>query len=540
MRTRSVIHVWKASLVLLTACTAALCQGCREPSLSPPAAVEAPKSGTPPPATVPAIQPKWVFLEGSVKGVPFWSEPFQSLALRQKQALSPGGSNILVTLKDPGISGASGASVAVLSFTDQWHHPTVFFSADENWMKNYNVMMPLGWVADFGCLFVVGYEQIDGPHVGRRGISIRQGDLRTGKAEETGFIDLANGILHSADFVKDLGKAYFHVSGSIWEYDAADRELRNVKDNLPAESALFRPALSPQRESFVCGYDEPGKAGVYLMDAATGEETELLPAGEAFSFYPQWSPDGKWVSALTVGRKPGAIGSGLDAYDVYPAEDGPTGAARRLTVKNPADGTTLLAEAGGKLISWGTWSIDSKKLYFLAGEPGSVGIHGPDITYDSLYCLDVNTGRVVKIADLGALSDQLQGPIRHIYPVGGTERGVILNVRSGDASDPHYSVWYVEEGNLPRKIEDGEWEVPFGVASCGGTMAGFVRSAGDYSFWVVGPQGPQELVDRVVRVVCSGETFTRFDLLTWDRDRVFAVASNDETGRSVVMGFRVR
>lgn len=332
-------------------------------------------------------------------------------------------------------------------------------------------------------------------------------------------------------------------SGTIWEYDIKSSSLRIVRDDLPVASALFRPGLSSQGTWFVCGGGEPGKAGVYLVDAATGEETWLLPAGDTFSFYPEWSPDGKWVSALTAGRKPGATGSGVDAYDAYPAEDGPAATARRLTVKGAADGTTWVTDAGGKLISWPTWSIDSKKVYFMAGQPGEVGIHGPDVSFDSLYSLDVGNGKVAKVADLEALSEQLQRRIIGVWPTGGTERGVAFNVFAGESEERNHSVWYAGDTDPPRKIADGEWRVPFGVATCGDSMVGFVRDirvGGDYSLWAVGPNGPQELVDNIMKTACPGERFTALELLTWDDERVFAVASNREAGKSTVLGFRVR
>ena len=498
------------------------------------------------PSTAPVARPKSPFLVADLTGIPLRTEPSAAMQIRQRQTLSPGGSSLLLALQEHTMSGPRSESVAAYSFTDQWKHPTVFFSAGQDWAKDYNLVMPLGWVTDTSCLFLVGYRQVDGPHAGSQGISIRQGDLVTGKAEETGFIDRDSEVLHSAAFLKDRGRAYLHVSGvtsgAIWEYDVKSQSLRVVRDDLPVTSALFQPDLSSQGTWFVCGGGEPGKAGVYLIDAATGEETWLLPARDAFGFYPQWSPDGKWVSALTAGRKAGATGSGVDAYDVYPAEDGPAATARKLTVKSAVDGTTWVADAGGKLISWPFWSVDSKKVYFMAGEPGKVGIHGPDVSWDTLHSLDVGSGEVAEIANLVALSTQVQGPVRYIALIGGTERGVVLNIHisAGEPEERNDSVWYAGDTDPPRKIADGKWDVSFGVATCGDKMAGFVRDirvGGDYSLWAVGPNGPEELATDILKTARPGEKFTALDLLTWDADRVFAVAYSYETGRSTVLGF---
>ncbi|MGE5580302.1 MAG: TolB family protein [Bacillota bacterium] len=492
-------------------------------------------------------QPNPPFLVASLEQIPLWSDSAVSMELRQMETLSPDRLNVLLTFQDYTQPGpARGVAVVSRSLTVSEKDPWEFFSAGEEWVKDYNLAMPLGWVTDTSCLFLVGYDQVDGPHSGAKGISIRQADLLTGKAAEVGFIDKEHGILRSASFLKDRGKAYLHVSGapgSIWEYDVKSRTLRIVRDDLPAISALFHPEILPRGTLFACGSEEPAKAGIHLIDAATGEERLFLPVGETFSFYPQWSPDGKWVSALTAGRKPGATGSGLDAYDVYPAEDGPAATARKLTVKSIVDGTTWVADAGGKLISWPIWSVDSKRVYFLAGEPGQITHHGPEIAWDSLYSIDLASGAVTESIGFEAISAQVRGEKGYVDLVGGTEHGVVINVASWESGETDYSVWYASIAGPPRKFADGQWEVPFGVATCGGNMAGFVRDlrvGGDYSLWTVGPDGPKALSTCILETTCPGQDVTALNLLTWDDNLVLAVAFSYKTGRSTIMGFRTR
>lgn len=537
------------AVAVVVACLTAVSQGCAEPERPEPSPVPPSLAPVPPaPPAVPVAGSKSLFLKADLTGVLWWTDPGVSMLLRQEQTLSPGGSSLLLTLQEPATSGSGAVSIAAYSFTDQWQDPAVFFNAGPDWVEDYSLAMPLGWVTDRSCLFLVGYEQVDGPHAGSRGISIRQGDLVTGRAVETGFIESDYGILFSAAFMEEQGKAYLHVSGasgSIWEYDVKTQSLRIVRDDLPENSSLFQPELSSQGTWFVAGGGEPDKSGVYLIDAATGEETWLLQAGDTFSFYPLWSPDGKWVSALTASRKPDATGSGIGAYDAYPAEDGPAAVATKLTVTNVVDSTTRVTEAGGELISWPTWSIDSKKVYFLASKPGRVGIHGPEVSWDSLYSLDVATGEVGEIADLRVLSSQVQGTVRYVNLVGGTQHGVVFNLCSTDSQWSFHSVWYAEDGNPLRKIADGEWQVPFGVAACGDRLVGFVRDVrlgGGYSLWALGPDGPEEIASDILQMACPGENFTTLELLTWDSDRVFAVAYSytNKTGKSSVLGFRVR
>ncbi len=60
-------------------------------------------------------------------------------------------------------------------------------------------------------------------------LSIRQGALGKHNAEEAGLIPLENGILHSAWFRNGSGKACFHASEVIWEYDVESHALKVLK-----------------------------------------------------------------------------------------------------------------------------------------------------------------------------------------------------------------------------------------------------------------------------------------------------------------------
>lgn len=126
--------------------------------------------------------------------------------------------------------------------------------------------------------------------------------------------------------------------------------------------------------------------------------------------------------------------------------------------------------------------------------------------------------------------------------VGGTEHGVVINVDSRESGETDYSVWYASIAGPPRKFADGEWEVPFGIANCGGNLAGFVRglrAGGDYSLWTVGPDGPKALSTGILDTTCPGQDVTVLNLLTWDDDRILAVAFSYKTGRSTILGFRI-
>lgn len=64
------------------------------------------------------------------------------------------------------------------------------------------------------------------------------------------------------------------------------------------------------------------------------------------------------------------------------------------------------------------------------------------------------------------------GSLRHIYAVGGTKDGCILNVTAGN--EFHYgSVWCTGEAIPSSTMCDGEWMVSFAVVNCGGRIEGF-------------------------------------------------------------------
>ncbi len=463
---------------------------------------------------------RMAFSRGSVGGVHYVTEPYKSYSQRQEAAICPDGNGFLVTVKND-----DGVHVWVLTLTDHWRYPTVFFSAQKDWADGSNILLPLGWRTDETCLFVVGYDQIDGPHAGERGISIRQGALGKHNAEEAGFIPLENGILHSAWFRNGSDKAYFHASKVIWEYDVESQMLEALKQQLPPDdSPLVNPSFSPSGEFLAYGsYEDNHDAdrfhepGIYLLDLKTGDESVILPVGDTFSFYPKWSPDGDWISACTASRNGAfsALGSWIYDYDIFPGTDDPADVARSLTVRNVRSGKTWTAEVEGKLIFSATWSVDSEKVYFMTGEAGQVGASGPRMKYDGLYFLDVNNGTVGQAASFNVLTELIsesQGALRHIYPVGGTKDCCILNVTA--VNEFHYgSVWCAGEHAPLSKMCDGEWIVPFGVANCGGTMAGFVKQDHGYSFWRVGLGGPEQLS----RNVSPGRSFTRMELLGWAR-----------------------
>jgi hypothetical protein len=462
------------------------------------------------------------FSGGSVGGVYYVTEPYTSYSLRQEAAVCPDGNSFLVTVKND-----DGVHVWVLTLSEHWRYPTVFFSAQEAWANGRNILLPLGWTTDETCLFVVGYDQIDGLHAGERGVSIRQGTLGKDNAEEAGFVSLENGILHSAWYRNGSDKAYFHASEVIWEYDVKSQTLEALKQDLPPDdSPLVNPLFSPSGEFLIYGSygdnrnaDKPGggELGVYLVDLKTGDETVILPVGDTFSFYPRWSPDGNWISAYTASRN-GHVSSPdswIYDYDIYSGTDGPAGVARSLTVRNVKTDKTWTAEVEDKLIFAATWSVDSEKVYFMTGEAGPVGASGPRMNYDSLYFLDVNNGTVGQAAGFSVLTELIsesQGPLQHVYPVGGTKDCFILNVMAG-GHESHDSVWCAGKDIPLSKMCDGEWIAPFGVANCGGTMAGFVKQDQGYSFWKVDAGGPEQLS----RNVSPGRPFTRMELLGWSR-----------------------
>jgi Tol biopolymer transport system component len=139
-----------------------------------------------------------------------------------------------------------------------------------------------------------------------------------------------------------------------------------------AQPAAGAPTWSPDGNSVI--FFELGDLGldrtarILLLDLHT-RQVSVLPASEGL-FSPRWSPDGRYVVAVTVDPRK------LMLFDFR---------ARKWSEL-----------VNGSLVAWPEWSTDSKYVFYIADPPGSF-----DIDSLVLYSrVDINSHRVERVANL--------------------------------------------------------------------------------------------------------------------------------------------
>ena len=206
--------------------------------------------------------------------------------------------------------------------------PVVLRSVDRQWtIDNGLEYIPIGWLSDNECLFVSSGKQDQGKHRNKQVISVLAGDITQKQVRELAFIPLEYALVRNAALDTEHNMLILDASNSIITVDLESYAVNTVKQEPPTFQGSLAAELSPDRTAAVYNLHEEGKNGVYMLDLGTAAETPLIPSGDTMSFYPVWSPDGQYVAAYTVARKPGA-GSG-EAIDTSamnyetPGEDSP-------------------------------------------------------------------------------------------------------------------------------------------------------------------------------------------------------------------------
>ena len=152
------------------------------------------------------------------------------------------------------------------------------------------------------------------------------------------------------------------VSASGGGYEALLKETRNTAD----------PSWSPDGARLVFGREpdlmgkENGPRNLQFIDLGT-HKTEVVPNSDGL-FSPRWSPDGRWIVALTLDQKV------LMLYDVSAKR------WKQLAVTSVADPV---------------WSADSKAVY----------IHAFQLSGDPILRVDAPDGTLHTVADLKSFRD---------------------------------------------------------------------------------------------------------------------------------------
>ena len=162
--------------------------------------------------------------------------------------------------------------------------------------------------------------------------------------------------------------AYADSNGDIYIWDTKSHQSKPLQGASDPNLSETMPSWSPDGATiaFVRSEMPLGIGGASVEDAsdiytvpASGGQPEPLPgaSGEGLSYYPAYSPDGKWLAFThhTTGSRSYAD----DAAEIYlvPAAGG---APIRLEANDAADGSTLTNVSN----SWPTWSQDGHLLAF--------------------------------------------------------------------------------------------------------------------------------------------------------------------------------
>lgn len=424
--------------------------------------------------------------------------------------LSPGGRYVLAVndtvagarlLAIPVHEAAGGTPRATAGGADA--EPRVLHSVDRKWSGGHTVgQWPIGWVSDNRYMFTVLGDQFDGPHAGKRGVSIRTGDVGGGTPSEVAFIDLPEGSLLSAVLLPGKKKAYLRVTGAIWEYDHERVGLRLVRDGLPEFDGSFRPEISADGRYHV--YDLPAQAGkeVFILDNFSGEQRRLFPEDGSRRFDPRWSPSGEYIAVYEVnagdedsGRLPAGDPESVAGCGCSGARQ-PVGGA--ISIVRPDGQVVRKIAVDGKTISDFAWGVDSGYVGFVAGvaqkPAGAAAEVGPEERWfvpDSVWVAAIEgSDPPVKVADV-APEDQTERPNVAVAPVEPGGGGVLFNYyRIGGSS-----LYYADAGSpgaAPLKI-DGVFCSWNATPVYGDRIAAVVEGKGSVTVWLFGGGEAREI-----------------------------------------------
>jgi hypothetical protein len=365
------------------------------------------------------------------------------------------------------------------------------YSADTAWThNNLLTLMPVGWLSNTECLFIVHGWQDQGPNRGDRGTSIYLGDVETGTSILLGYVAVPEQGQHVDDAVlTHSGKLYLRVAERFWEFDVASQELNLIRDDLPTYvHGIFNVEVSPTGDHVVYGVGGEEKSGVYIMNTATGEESLLMPTGDSMSFYPSWSPDGRYIALYTASKVTNPSMEGVTTYKYIPGEDGPFPSAESITILDVEGNIVETLKMEGQFLSSFAWLADSKSLVYLAGTV-TFGKWGEvrSREYESVWIEDIYSDLpAVKVADIAAIEEDMLEHTNYIYPVASLPdgQGALLNIAGANST----SVWRVSKDKEPVKVASGWWETPRFTPFYNDRVVGLVSDGGESDAWLVGSE----------------------------------------------------
>ncbi len=443
------------------------------------------------------------------------------------QAISPDGSYILLAHNDtdsarltayplPKVSPLDGGQAGE-SESELEPEPIVLRTIDRQSAIDRGLeYIPIGWLSNTECLFISSGLQNRGKHRNRQGLSILVGDISNKYVNELAFIPLEYAIVRNAALNAEHNRLILDASDSIFTVDLESCIVKNVKQNPPTFQGSLAAQLSPDKTTYVYNlYEyEQDKYGVYLLDLDTGEEIPLIPNSDTMSFYPDWSPNGKYIATYTAGRKPDTEPTGIAPknYEFYLGEDSPMPFGDSIRITDVSGQLVNEFSITGRILGRFKWSPDSQYIGFVScpkpdtdkGQSSSDtddtdNWEIPSLRADSMWIADITTGAIVRVADLSSLT---AGKAENVYPLvfDAQSRGIFYQIIGSQSES--YSIWYGAHGQVqpgqttPAKVSDGLWYEDKGLPLFDKTTAALVGNSQEtdtnlsqVSLWLLDERG---------------------------------------------------
>jgi hypothetical protein len=413
----------------------------------------------------------------------------QLAASNRDQIISPDGKYLLAAVR-----GEEFEKMAAIPITEE---ETVFslYSIDTSWTKNNLVQWyPIGWLSNAEAVFIVHGWQNQGIHKGERGTAVFVGNIESQETSLVAYLHVPTQghIVETASLTSE-GKLHLQVSNEFYEVDLTSGDFRLISDNFPNYYGISVVAVSPNKDKIVYSVYQEDKSGIYIMDIATGEEKPLLPTGETLSFFPMWSPDGKYIAAYTLEKVADNIDNETPRYNFIPGEDGPIAAAAKITIVDLEGNIVKLMSMEDRYLMNARWLSDSSSLMYLAG-PVHFGKWGEVLSMkcSEAWFENIDQDAVPsKVADISKLEEETLEHIAYIFPVASLpdSKSALLNIAGAQTA----SVWHVSPTSDPVKVADGWWETPRLTPAYKDSTVGVISTGEKTGLYLVGPDSILEL-----------------------------------------------
>jgi len=333
--------------------------------------------------------------------------------------------------------------------------------ANSDWSSDsFLLIHPVGWASASECLWIAQGVQVEGPHEGSQGTALFAGSVPGGEAAaELVFFDSPSQGVKSIAWDRDGDKIYAHLRGEIWEMDIGQKAARRIREDLPTYDGLFLAHPSPLGTKFAYNITLPDKTALTILDNASGREVSIHEDVEALSYWPIWSPDGRYLAAFMANRISSGDASDEHAFEIFPDENGPYAAAKSLIVYDTTTDSSSVIRVDDKWLMWPRWSPDSGALFFLTAEitydrDRDHTLPNVQPKYDGVWAADLDSLDAPEmIAQLPFSAVDVDKQYEGTWPVavlrGG--EGFLLEVPEADGR----AIWVAARGETPYLVVRG-------------------------------------------------------------------------------------